>query len=83
MVSSDNADHLGSVVEMTKAAVSVTRKERGAEVYNTKVSVQSCMRMNIIAVGKIFRTNRQLGKPKSDVISQTYCNRLPVPASCC
>lgn len=65
MFTSDNVDHLSSVVEMTLAAVNVTRQECGAEVYQTEVSVQSCMRMNIIAVGKTLRANKQLCKLKS------------------
>lgn len=65
MFTCDNVDHLSSVVEMTLAAVSVTRQECGAEVYQTEVSVQRCMIMNIIAVGKTLRATKQLGKFKS------------------
>lgn len=43
----------------------------------TEVSVQSCIRMIIIAVGRIWRANRQLDKLKRDVFSQTYCYRPP------
>lgn len=76
MVTSDNVDHLSSVVEMVLAAVSLTRQECEAEVQMccclTEVIVQRYIMMNIIAVGKILRANRQQGKLRSTDYSDYF-----------